>query len=464
MSQSIFTRCPECHTVFKVTEQHLALAKGRVRCGACLHVFLATEHLVRPKEKSVPQSSSIERTIERTITSDHEHDEIVQPASDEGLLLRASNEAEQAIKWGDKPTSKTAYPIASFGATESAEDEAATDLTGDSQVDEAPHQQVVDDLNADSGVSTEPESAEQAPEPFADIDSAPEPMDDDPSDSAIEDFAIDSFIDDEADEVSDALPYAEDDAANVDVASDGPDDHLEVTTTNSDTESLDLAATVSAASLTPTTPASADEAAEQLAAEMKTEQPTLTDDFSIDRLNDVLADEDFEPDPLDEFDDMVQQKSHALKWTIAAVVLLAGFGYFTAWLWSERQTLAWDETWGSSVQLLCSVAPCELAPRRDIAAIELLQRDIRPSDDDPEITEFNLFIRNNAAFDQPYPTVEIRFTDTKGEIVSTERHLPQDYLASELKDQMMPRNQKTLILIKARQSHANAFGFEFSFL
>jgi len=40
------TRCPECHTVFRVAEEQLAVADGQVRCGECDHVFNAREAAV----------------------------------------------------------------------------------------------------------------------------------------------------------------------------------------------------------------------------------------------------------------------------------------------------------------------------------------------------------------------------------------------------------------------------------
>ena len=38
-SWSIVSECPSCQTRFRVTEEQLAVADGRVRCGACLAVF-----------------------------------------------------------------------------------------------------------------------------------------------------------------------------------------------------------------------------------------------------------------------------------------------------------------------------------------------------------------------------------------------------------------------------------------
>lgn len=38
------TQCPQCGTAFRVSEQQLLLANGRVRCGTCLQVFAAAQH------------------------------------------------------------------------------------------------------------------------------------------------------------------------------------------------------------------------------------------------------------------------------------------------------------------------------------------------------------------------------------------------------------------------------------
>ena len=39
------TQCPACGTRFRVTDSQLGRAGGRVRCGACLEVFLAPDSL-----------------------------------------------------------------------------------------------------------------------------------------------------------------------------------------------------------------------------------------------------------------------------------------------------------------------------------------------------------------------------------------------------------------------------------
>src|SRR5690606_7831748 len=44
---NMVTRCPKSATSFRITNAQLQSAKGAVRCGSCLHIFKAQDHLVR---------------------------------------------------------------------------------------------------------------------------------------------------------------------------------------------------------------------------------------------------------------------------------------------------------------------------------------------------------------------------------------------------------------------------------
>ncbi|MFT5007462.1 MAG: putative Zn finger-like uncharacterized protein [Granulosicoccus sp.] len=73
MVESFITQCPHCGTSFRVRSEQLAVANGSVRCGACLQVFGARNHLVtaplsatrpttaktdKPKEAAKPSSAN----------------------------------------------------------------------------------------------------------------------------------------------------------------------------------------------------------------------------------------------------------------------------------------------------------------------------------------------------------------------------------------------------------------------
>ena len=55
MEKTQITKCPKCDSTFRVTPAQLNIAKGAVRCGACLHVFRASDYFQGPKQESSPQ-------------------------------------------------------------------------------------------------------------------------------------------------------------------------------------------------------------------------------------------------------------------------------------------------------------------------------------------------------------------------------------------------------------------------
>ena len=57
----MYTRCPQCQTVFRITAAQLKARDGRVRCGRCQNVFRADEHLVERPAKSETKTSGSTR-------------------------------------------------------------------------------------------------------------------------------------------------------------------------------------------------------------------------------------------------------------------------------------------------------------------------------------------------------------------------------------------------------------------
>lgn len=59
----LFTRCPECDTTFRVTDETLKKANGQVRCGRCASVFNAYAELHDPAAKSFEPESVAPRAV-----------------------------------------------------------------------------------------------------------------------------------------------------------------------------------------------------------------------------------------------------------------------------------------------------------------------------------------------------------------------------------------------------------------
>lgn len=57
----MYTRCPQCQTVFRVTAALLKARNGQVRCGRCQHVFRGDQHLVDRPERKIERPAGTPR-------------------------------------------------------------------------------------------------------------------------------------------------------------------------------------------------------------------------------------------------------------------------------------------------------------------------------------------------------------------------------------------------------------------
>jgi len=54
----VYTRCPQCQTVFRITAAQLKARDGMVRCGRCQHVFGADQHLMPKPAKGTVKGAA----------------------------------------------------------------------------------------------------------------------------------------------------------------------------------------------------------------------------------------------------------------------------------------------------------------------------------------------------------------------------------------------------------------------
>ncbi len=72
MTSSQLTQCPKCQTSFRITSTQLRAAAGSVRCGSCLEVFDARDHMVKNEsDSSVEKEDKSSQKTEKTHPSDH---------------------------------------------------------------------------------------------------------------------------------------------------------------------------------------------------------------------------------------------------------------------------------------------------------------------------------------------------------------------------------------------------------
>ncbi|TDJ44300.1 MAG: DUF3426 domain-containing protein [Gammaproteobacteria bacterium] len=204
----MFTRCPECETIFRLGAQDLRRAAGKVRCGECASVFNALEYLEEEAEQLSP-------AIHSWPTEPANDEDCGQPEdsaasdSDEGApdTLYEDNNEDQSDRQANHPVEGSGSDTGIDSDADLSNDTGAgilvIDPADDDQAD-AETNPIIENGNEftfDSAVEDGPSYDESAPESDSDIASAAEnkygstyaePDNDDGSDPA--DDEIVSFI------------------------------------------------------------------------------------------------------------------------------------------------------------------------------------------------------------------------------------------------------------------------------
>jgi len=116
------------------------------------------------------------------------------------------------------------------------------------------------------------------------------------------------------------------------------------------------------------------------------------------------------------------------------------------------------------VESFCKHASCELSMQTDIGQIELLGQDIRSHPKSKKALLVSATIINNAAFTQPYPGLQLNFSDINGEKVAMRNFKPKDYLTSNMKiGKGMESNVPIQLELEIVDPGKSAVNFEFDF-
>ena len=73
-------------------------------------------------------------------------------------------------------------------------------------------------------------------------------------------------------------------------------------------------------------------------------------------------------------------------------------------------------------------------------------------------------MENDADFDQKYPILEVRLTDSQSKLVALRRFTPNEYLDNYTYDMLLKKNLVTNLKLKIKDPGSNATRFQFNFL
>ncbi|WP_211826453.1 DUF3426 domain-containing protein [Kistimonas asteriae] len=307
------TRCPNCQTAFRVSLKHLQAARGSVRCGSCLQVFKAPEHLA----------------------SGELPDDIL-----ETLGTNTATKPEATIRQPDPEP-------------EQAEDELIHD-----------HANARDELEFN--------------EEFLNLS---------PDDTGASGHDIDHHEDDEQPDESWARNILSELEKETGLLKDTPSKSSQ----------------------------SSDESHETTQPEQ--EKPTE----KLQSLEDA---------PVALHYDARRQWKPILLWgslTVAAIVTLAG-----QLLFFNFDTLARQDNWRPFFAATCNLLNCELPGKSDVSQIQTSHLVVRSTSDYENALSVDAIINNRASFSQPFPLIELTFTNDQGNVMASRQFAPEEYLAGEL--------------------------------
>ncbi|HKS14589.1 MAG TPA: DUF3426 domain-containing protein [Pseudomonas sp.] len=397
MTDSFVTQCPHCQKRFRVTHHQLSLARGVVRCGACLQVFNAARQLL------------------------------------EQSAAGAAVPAPEATP----PASQSPPAQPDWASTEHSLD----DLDLDQELARLERRSGVRDRRAEADDERlharrdEPDTHahDEVHEPFGNArEDHPEPgMPDEPVPPLIVEQAIEPE-DAPGDRTEPSLSSLELDAHDERA---GQRDHARLTETfeASSADDDDLPGDRLSAR-------DEDEPGERLSAREEDDDALLED--PEERLEPGLmakAERPGRKEPLiDLVDDPLQldwQKPKAdwrqrLLW--GTLVLLAAGLLAFQYLWFHFDELARNDRYRPWFQQLCPVVGCTLPTRVDIARIKSSNLVVRSHPDFKGALIVDAILYNRAPFAQPFPLLELRFSDLNGQLIASRRFKPAEYLSGEL--------------------------------
>jgi len=151
-----------------------------------------------------------------------------------------------------------------------------------------------------------------------------------------------------------------------------------------------------------------------------------------------------------------------LLWSLVSLVLTMLLA--VQYIYFERNTLADHANLRPWLVTACQYLRCELKPIRAPEQIHILAREVRSHPTIKNTLLIELELVNEASFRQPWPTLQLTFSDINGTMVARRSFSPGDYLHDEqdIKDGMPSRNPVSIDLVLVDPG-PEAVNFEFKF-
>jgi predicted Zn finger-like uncharacterized protein len=174
----------------------------------------------------------------------------------------------------------------------------------------------------------------------------------------------------------------------------------------------------------------------------------------------------------EQFRDSHTARAHSVISTLlwSAGILLLTTTLLIEYVWFNREQFNHVPELQALIEKLCQHVECETITTRDPSKIELVSRNVYSHPNEKNALMVNVTMKNNADFAQPYPVMQIEFSDIRGGTVAARRFLPDEYLpvaaqqANAEQPRMLLPNTSSSITLEIQDPGKQAMTYEFNFL
>ena len=149
-------------------------------------------------------------------------------------------------------------------------------------------------------------------------------------------------------------------------------------------------------------------------------------------------------------------------WSVAILLLIALL--VTEYIWFNQPGLLRYPSLEPITSRLCDYTQCDHLQKRDPALIEMISRNVYSHPNEKDALMVSTTIANRAPYAQPYPDVQLDFSNVRGRLVASRRFRPQEYLQADAAGIGLIESGKTAAFgLEIRDPGTEAITYEFSF-
>jgi predicted Zn finger-like uncharacterized protein len=153
-------------------------------------------------------------------------------------------------------------------------------------------------------------------------------------------------------------------------------------------------------------------------------------------------------------------------WSIGILLLSATL--CLEYIWFNRDQFSQITEFQTAITNICDQFECKNIALRDSSNLELVTRNVYSHPNEKNALIVDVTMKNNAKFAQPFPVLQIDFSDIRGDTVAARRFLPSDYLSIEETQTKQPLllqpNTSASITLEILDPGKQAMTYEFNFL